>query len=74
MSPFYFKRIHIPTGKTEVRNFDVNYCVFADKKGIINYDQHKFECMAKIGLWNKMGKVDGKQMWSYEFVGTTLED
>ena len=36
MSPFYFKRIHIPTGKTEVRNFDVDYCVFADKKGIIN--------------------------------------
>lgn len=30
--------------------------------------------MDKIRMWNKMGIVDGSQMWYYEFVGTTLED
>lgn len=32
MSPFAFKRTHIPTGRTEIRTFDVDYCLFADKK------------------------------------------
>lgn len=74
MSPFYFKRTHIPTGKSEIRNFDASYSQFFDRKtGIVDYNQHKHECMCKIGTWNKMGIVDGKQMWYYEFIGTTLE-
>ena len=74
MSPFAFKRTHIPTGKSEVKTFDVDYCVFANAKGVTDYNQHKRECMDKITIWNKMGVVDGKQMWYYEFVGTTLEN
>lgn len=73
MSPFKFKRTHIPTGKSEVRSFDVDYCQFVNKKEVISYDLHKTECMDKIRMWNKMGVVDGSQMWSYELIGTTLE-
>lgn len=68
MSPFSYRRTHIPTGKTDIRGFDLDYCIFASRKGITDYYKHKQECIDKTTMWNKMGIVYGKQMWLYEFV------
>lgn len=64
-----YKRTHKPTGTVWINDF--NDTTFMPHKGATYKHQQKLwvgECEKIIQQWNKMGIVDGQQMWYYELV------
>lgn len=65
-----YKRTHVPTGKNDILDFNDTQLI--PHHGVfINGIPHKLwvgeaECL--IYSWNKMGVVDGIQLWRYELV------
>jgi hypothetical protein len=64
-----YKRIHIPTGKEWINSF--NDTSLVPYWGSLSPDDKKYwvgDCQRLVDKWNKMGVVDGKQMWKYELI------
>lgn len=62
-----YKRTHIPSGKIEVCDFHDHTLI--PWHGVQSERGQKMwvgDCEKLVDMWNKMGVVNGEQMWLYE--------